>query len=445
MSVFPKETIKNIGESLGITNLKDEVATALAQDVEYRVHELIQEATKFMRHSKRSKLTVDDINSALRLKNVEPLYGYACSDAPKFRKTTVNTNDIYFAEDNEVDFDTILSKPLPKIPLDVAFTAHWLAIEGVQPAIPQNPTPGDAKADILSKRTSKGHGGSISDQVDVKPLVKHVLSKELQMYFERITEAVLSDDERLRSQAFESLRMDPGLHQLLPYFVQHIHKKISQNHKDLDILSAMLSMAHSLLNNKHLFVEPYLHQLIPSILTCLVGRTICENPMQQDHWTVRQRAAALIASICGEYGKAYHTLQPRITKTLLRAFMDPARPLTTQYGAIVGLEHLGVEVTRVLIVPNIKFYSDCCLANALEGSSIQRKQEGEKCQEALVFVLEHVAQDAADENEESQEVASEDDKQKFLSVIGSIVGDEFLTRNQNIKKVALQNIMDAAH
>ena len=41
-----------------------------------------------------------------------------------------------------MDFDTILSKPLPKIPLDVAFTAHWLAIEGVQPAIPQNPTPG---------------------------------------------------------------------------------------------------------------------------------------------------------------------------------------------------------------------------------------------------------------------------------------------------------------
>lgn len=93
--------------------------------------------------------------------------------------------------------------------------------------------------------------------MNVKPLVKHVLSKELQMYFERITEAVLSEDERLQSQAFESLRLDPGLHQLLPYFVQHIHKKVAQNHKNLDVLEAMLSMAHSLLNNKHLFVEPY--------------------------------------------------------------------------------------------------------------------------------------------------------------------------------------------
>lgn len=94
-----------------------------------------------MRHSKRSKLTVEDINAALRVKNVEPLYGYGCGEASKFRRTTVNNNNIYFTDDEEVDFDTILNKPLPKIPLDVSFTAHWLAIEGVQPAIPQNPTP----------------------------------------------------------------------------------------------------------------------------------------------------------------------------------------------------------------------------------------------------------------------------------------------------------------
>ncbi|KAI9316443.1 hypothetical protein BX666DRAFT_1950782 [Dichotomocladium elegans] len=442
MSVFPKDTIKNIGESLGISNLKDEVASALAQDVEYRVHELIQEATKFMRNSKRSKLSVDDINAALRVKNVEPLYGYSSSDTPKFRKTTVNASDIYFTEDHEVDFEAILSKPLPKIPLDVTFTAHWLAIEGVQPAIPQNPTPGDAKADLLAKKP-KSHGSTangLSDQVEVKPLVKHVLSKELQMYFERITEAVLSDDERLRSQAFESLRLDPGLHQLLPYFVQHIHKKVAQNHKDLDVLGAMLSMAHSILNNKHLFVEPYLHQLIPPIITCLVGRTICENP-SQDHWSVRHRAAALIASICRQYGSAYHTLQPRITKTLLRAFLDPARPLTTQYGAIIGLDEMGIEVTSVLMMPNIKFYAECCLQNSLENGNPQRKQDALKCREALVTVLERLASAATDEN---KNLATDDEKKKLVEKVGHIVGDVFLEKNPNVTSSGIQMIVDAA-
>ncbi|CEG68567.1 hypothetical protein CU097_009038 [Rhizopus azygosporus] len=428
MSVFPKDTIKNIGESLGINNLKDEIATALAQDVEYRIHELIQEASKFMRHSKRVKLTVDDVNAALRVKNVEPLYGYTHGETPKFRKTTLNSTEIYFDEDEEIDFDSVLNKPLPKIPLDVTFTAHWLAIEGVQPAIPQNPTPNDAKAELLSKRT-KTHtssNGITTDQVNVKPLVKHVLSKELQMYFERITEAILSDNERLQSQAFESLRLDPGLHQLVPYFVQHIHKKVAQNHKNLEILEAMLSMSHALLNNKHLFIEPYLHQLIPPILSCLVGKTICDNPQQQDHWSTRRRAASLIAYICHQYGKSYHTLQPRITKTLLRAFLDPGRPLTTQFGAIIGLDGIGTEVTRVLIVPNIKFYTENILQHALNSTNPLRVEEADRCKQALVDVLRHIADQESNENIMEGDI-SERDKQTFIDFIGNIVGEAYLS------------------
>jgi transcription initiation factor TFIID subunit 6 len=80
---------------------------------------------------------------------------------------------------------------------------------------------------LLSKRLkTNGTNAGGNDQVDVKPLVKHVLSKELQLYYERITEAVVSEEERLRFQAYESLRSDPGLHQLLPYFVQFIVEKV---------------------------------------------------------------------------------------------------------------------------------------------------------------------------------------------------------------------------
>lgn len=32
----------------------------------------------------------------------------------------------------------VIEAPLPKAPLDVSVTSHWLAIEGVQPAIPEN-------------------------------------------------------------------------------------------------------------------------------------------------------------------------------------------------------------------------------------------------------------------------------------------------------------------
>lgn len=32
----------------------------------------------------------------------------------------------------------VIETPLPKAPLDTAVVVHWLAIEGVQPAIPEN-------------------------------------------------------------------------------------------------------------------------------------------------------------------------------------------------------------------------------------------------------------------------------------------------------------------
>lgn len=140
------------------------------------------------------------------------------------------------------------------------YLAHWLAIEGVQPAIPQNPTPIDAKADLFNKRIKldpsatatqpvipgikPGSNGAInntgnasnsqpnnansSNGAEIKPLVKHVLSKELQMYYERIVSAVLSQDEVLRATGISSLQNDPGLHQLLPYFVQLVAEKVSK-------------------------------------------------------------------------------------------------------------------------------------------------------------------------------------------------------------------------
>lgn len=67
----PSDTVKDVAEVLGISNLPDDVAKSLAMEVEYRIHEVVEQAMKSMRHSRRTTLTTNDISHALRVLNVE--------------------------------------------------------------------------------------------------------------------------------------------------------------------------------------------------------------------------------------------------------------------------------------------------------------------------------------------------------------------------------------
>jgi transcription initiation factor TFIID subunit 6 len=97
-----------------------------------------------------------------------------------------------------------------------------------------------------------------NQNVAVKPLVKHILSKELQQYFERVCNAFLDESsEEYRISAFSSLREDPGLHQLVPYFVQFIAEKVTHSLKDIFVLTQVMHMAEALIQNKSLYVDPY--------------------------------------------------------------------------------------------------------------------------------------------------------------------------------------------
>ncbi|KAJ9182595.1 hypothetical protein P3X46_006575 [Hevea brasiliensis] len=351
-SIVPKEAIEVIAQSIGITNLSPEVALALAPDVEYRVREIMQEAIKCMRHSRRTTLTAEDVDSALSLRNVDPVYGFASGDPLRFKRAAGH-KDLYYIDDKDVEFKDVIEAPLPKAPLDTSVKVHWLAIEGVQPAIPEN-APVEALAASSDGKKSEYKEDGLP--VDVKLPVKHVLSKELQLYFDKITELTIKKSGSiLFKQALVSLATDSGLHPLLPYFTYLIADEVARNLNNFSVLFALMRVAQSLLQNPHIHVEPYLHQLMPSIVTCLVAKRL-GNRFSDNHWELRNFTANLVASICKRFGHVYHNLQPRVTRTLLHAFLDPTKSLPQHYGAVQGLAALGPNVVRLLILPNLEPY-----------------------------------------------------------------------------------------
>jgi transcription initiation factor TFIID subunit 6 len=76
-----------------------------------------------------------------------------------------------------------------------------------------------ANAASASSLTGTGAAATLKDH---GPLVKTILTQELQLYYTKITEAVLSETEDLRNAGIESIAQDPGIQGLLPYLVEFI-------------------------------------------------------------------------------------------------------------------------------------------------------------------------------------------------------------------------------
>ncbi|KAL9457407.1 hypothetical protein AB3S75_006454 [Citrus x aurantiifolia] len=367
MSIVPKETVEVIAQSIGISNFSTDAALALAPDVEYRIREVMQEAIKCMRHSRRTTLTTDDVDEALKLRNVEPVYGFASGGPLRFRRA-IGYRDLFYLDDKDVEFKDVIEAPLPRAPLDTSIVCHWLAIEGVQPVIPEN-APVQAIAAPSNGTNNEQKDGL---PVEIKLPVKHILSRELQLYFDKITElAVSRSDSVLFKQALVSLATDSGLHPLVPYFTYFVADEVSRGLNNYSLLFALMRVVWNLLQNPHIQIEPYLHQLMPSVVTCLVAKRL-GNRLADNHWELRDFTAKLVAAICKRYGHVYNTLQTRLTKTLLNALLDPKRALTQHYGAVQGLAALGPNVVRLLLLPNLGPY-----LSLLEPEMLLEKQKNE--------------------------------------------------------------------
>ncbi|KUJ17608.1 DUF1546-domain-containing protein [Mollisia scopiformis] len=367
--VWNQENIRDVAESVGIPNLSDETVKVLAQEVEYRVGQVIVEAMRFMHAGKRTILGTQDISQALKVLDVEPLYGYESTRPLRFGEASLGPGQpLFYIEDEEVDFEKLINAPLPKVPRDVSFTAHWLAVEGVQPSIPQNPTTAEARANEL---VPKGPGanptlGALAgnDNVTFKPLVKHVLSRELILYFDKVRAAILDESQDpeiviLRKSSLKSVQSEVGLQQLVPYFVQFVSEKVTHSINNLFVLRQMMELTQSVTENKNLFIEPYIASLVPPILTCLLGRTFGAPGLDnlKEQYQLRDLAASLIGHISNKYSKSSGDLQSRLARTCLKYFLDPTRSLAEHYGAISGITLIGgPSAILTLILPTMKTY-----------------------------------------------------------------------------------------
>lgn len=414
MSVWNPDNVRDVAESVGIASLADNVVDELARDVDYRLAQVLEEALKFMRHGKRTTLSTQDISNALKVLNVEPLYGYESTRPLRFGEASLGPGQpLYYVEDEEVDFEKLINAPLPKVPREITFTAHWLAVEGVQPSIPQNPTAIN-HADLLPKGPNANpHLAAANglDNINVKPLVKHVLSKESQELFAKLSSALTDEtNSEWQNAALASIQTDPGIHQLTTYLLTFIAEKVTHNMKNLFVLRQMMLATHALLDNRSIYLDPYIAYMVPPVLTCCTGKHLGPTPHQAPsnassetlngnnlnghgvnplaHFELRDLAASILSKMCTKYAASNQSLKPRIARICLKQFLDPNKPLGCHYGALMALLSIsGPDGMKILVLPNLRIYDEV-LKEALGDES--KKAEGERVLAVILHSLDRL-------------------------------------------------------
>lgn len=289
-----------------------------------------------------SEFIVEHLNLSLKKHRLEPLYGFFSGN----HDDEVNGEKYKKLEDLAKQFSA------PAVPLKPSLALHWLAVNGTQPAIPENPV-------ILSDKA----------QQELK-----TLPKEFQNLYVRIVGALLqATDKRTKEAVLDILRQDQCLQPLVPLLARFFYTQIKAHSRSQPVshLVLLLDALVALQSNPHVALEAHLTQLLPGIFTLVAAPVLgiehaeasssssTSSSLQlhqlntQTHWSLRRRAAECVALILRRYHHSFPDLLPRVCRTYIDALNPPSQSLATVFGGVAGLMALGEEPLRQLLLPQL--------------------------------------------------------------------------------------------
>ena len=239
------ESVSVAGESIGVSNVPAPVCRALAEDASYRVREVASLAALLLRHGRKRKLGVADMNRALKWCGVSPVLGQGGGTEVAASQCFQHLPDGDIFVDREVEVQLVEeslgtgSSASLNEEQKLEVNASWLAVEGAV-------TPG-----------TEGSG----------------LSPALIQYYTSLVSCILGDSELLCSTILKDVRTNPKLAPLIPYLVTFIRQGLKRYPNKPQLNTRILRLLSSLFYNPYLNLspKPHLSHLVTALLTTILG------------------------------------------------------------------------------------------------------------------------------------------------------------------------------
>ncbi|XP_062123250.1 transcription initiation factor TFIID subunit 6-like [Drosophila sulfurigaster albostrigata] len=146
------------------------------------------------------------------------------------------------------------------------------------------------------------------------------------------------------------------LSQLAIFISEGIRVNIKEN--NFIILTHLLRLVDGLMRNRYINLKPYMHLILPGVVSCVVANQISAFPSVEDHWATREFAASLTMNFILHFDSDEQSIEKKVLKIYLNGLEKPMSSLTTIYGCIVGISKFGKCVFYKYVTPRIAFISD---------------------------------------------------------------------------------------
>ncbi|XP_016972253.1 transcription initiation factor TFIID subunit 6 [Drosophila rhopaloa] len=317
-------SLHSTGRELG-----DGVSQWLSLNLKEDIKNLLNEAGKYMRRIRDHQVCLSHVQQAVRMDDNLP-------------------TDVFFRLILREDF----SRPL------AVKGRTAIGAPTSEPCTVQLFSDLESQAEISLEPAPSLHSGWLKlEQVLLKDCKRYPLTKEQQSFYELITEACVGSSESRRQRALQTLSTDPSLEVLLPTLSEFIADSVVVNvtQQNLSLLLYLMRMVRALLGNSRLSLLQYLHQILPAVLSCLLTKQACPSPGLEDHWALREYSGNIMAQIVRHFDAADNSILPRVIGIYKSALC--MQPLTTVFGAVIGLGKMGNHVVRSCILPQIAYLS----------------------------------------------------------------------------------------
>ena len=306
------DSIVLAGESIGMTNLQGTVTRALAEDVTYRTREVASLAALFLKHARKRKLTVEDMNYAMKWSDVQPVVGQACGQEVSVSQlyNFVPEAEVFVDADTEVDLVGNIKteqKPVTEEEPRLTITASWLHVEG-----------GDSPA----------------------------LSGALQQYYKAVVTNTLGDSEELCVTILRDVASNGKIAPLLPYLITFIRQAMKRFPTKSLLQTRMLRLISAIFSNPQLNLSPmpYLSHLVTALLTTV----LCQDVSSVDHVTL---ATTILHLALSRWATPVNQLKCQTLKHLKDFVTSERGQGWAQYGALSCLILLGPELVTDTLTP----------------------------------------------------------------------------------------------